>query len=343
MRRTRWTTALVVTVMSVALAEVAFGSAPWGLLFPPQWILLVPVYGAQVLLVAVVVFRVNRRPTFPALWSAGVVMGLYEFYITQVLWDDPWNEAVSNAIVEWVPLLVVTCFWHPLMAVILPLVIAEQLMSTAPTLAGLLPARIRALGPRGRWTLLIVAGFVSGGLYSRGAPWFAAPALGLSALVVWGVVVFSRRADKVDAFADALPRGWGVAGLVASVALVFAPFVAIANGAPGGEGGFGHLTAQSADRQVAALVLYAVFIVLTWRNLRHRANPPVSRLRLVPVGWRPVIVFVAVAGASAFVPAVSAPVAVLVVWGGGVPVAVWMLARSCWGSLRPVRPPGPQK
>ncbi len=327
--RTRKAAAVLITVLSIALAEVSIGSDPWGLINPLQWVLLVPVYGAQTILVGVVVLRRRPLPTLAALWCAGVVMGLYEFYITRVLWDQPWDTVVNPHLVEVPALLVVAGFYHPFVSVIMPLLLAEQVLVREPTLPAMFPAWVRRGGRLRGWVWFATAGVVAGGGYASGNA-LVVVALVPSALVVWAVVAWAARAPKVETLAEALPGKRGIAIATALVVLVFTPFVALAQW--GGD-------RVSAPRQIAALALYAAFVLLAWRNLRHAAAPVVVRMPRDGTWWlMRVGLFVVVAVASAPLKPMAI-VAVVLVWGVGIVVAVVMLARSIAGALRRPRPP----
>ncbi len=58
------------------------------------WIMLVPLYGLHALLGGWLVMRASRV-TWPVVYLPGVLFGLYEAYITKVLWDPTWSK------VEW--------------------------------------------------------------------------------------------------------------------------------------------------------------------------------------------------------------------------------------------------
>lgn len=312
------------TVLSIAIAEVGIGSAPWGLINPLQWILLVPIYGAQALLVASIVLRRQHRPTLAALWCAGVVMGLYEFYITRVLWDQPWDTSVNSHLVEWPSLAVVAGFYHPFMSVIVPILLTEQVLVREPVLPGMFPRWMLTPGTGRTWAGVIIAGVVAGGLYKPHGL-IALPALGLTALAVWAVVRWARRTPRVELLADALPRRRGRIVAWALVALVFAPFVALAQA---GE------DPVPAERQVAALVLYAVFTVLAWANLRHaRATSPMTMPRHARWWVARTAAVVAVALVAVAVPFTEI-VSLLVVWGGGAVVALVMILAAIRGAMR---------
>lgn len=326
------------TVLSIALAEVSIGSQPWGLLMPLNWVLLVPVYGCQVLLLAVIVFRVNPRPTLTALWCAGVVMGLYEFYITHVLWDQPWDEVVNYGLVEWASLVVIAGFWHPFVATIAPLVLAEQVLVERPTLLGLFPRWVREPRPWALAIAAVVAGVAAGGLYAA-RPWWEAPAaLGLTALAVGLVVRWARHRAPVGHLTDALPRGGGVVALVVIVSVLFAVFIVIAN----------TTQPEPLERQAFAVACYAFFVGLAATNLRRTGRQRQARLgmrlrtvtadaqdvpvRRIPWVWV-TVAFVVAASVAQLVPSASV-ISVVVIWAGGGVLALTMFILAVVNAAR---------
>jgi len=76
----------------------------------------------------------KRHPTLPTLFMAGALIGLYEAYITKVLWNPTWSP-------EWIyrvggvsipHLIILVFYWHPWFAFIVPVLVAEALVSRAP-------------------------------------------------------------------------------------------------------------------------------------------------------------------------------------------------------------------
>jgi hypothetical protein len=141
MLRTKLSFWLLLGVLSVAIAEVSVASSPFAFVNPFETAFLTLFYGSHLLVFAWLAFR-RGWPTLPTLWLAGVLFGLYEFYITKVLWSPPWGDTISFAHVDVLALIVLAFFWHPFMAFIFPLSIAET------------------VGTRSRW------------IYSQLPPWF---------------------------------------------------------------------------------------------------------------------------------------------------------------------------
>lgn len=329
---TRVAAAVAITALSIALAEVSIGSAPLGLIFPPMWILLVPIYGAQVILLVTLALRRFARPTLAALWSVGVVMGLYEFYITHVLWDSPWDGEPNALLVEPAALFVVAGFYHPFVSVIAPLALTEKLLTGQSRTWGLLPGWISR--PRGAWpwVLLVIAGIVAGGLNRPAGPSILLT-LPLTALALWAILRWAARAPRVANIAEALPRRKGLAWAGIVTAAVFLPFVVGAQ-LPQWQ--------VSPARQGVALAFYAAMVWLAWRNLRHtRTDADVQhRPGVLPTSQRGYVargaVFVGAAWVGFFLPG-SEVAGVALVWGGGAVVAAIMLWLAVAAVLRTPR------
>jgi hypothetical protein len=186
---------LLLGATSVILAEVVSFSSPfpffdgWGLL------VVVPLYTLHSLVLVWIVFR-PKRITFRALFLAGAIFGMYEAYITKVLWQPTWGDATR--IVGGLSLMqtaVLALFWHPLMSFILPLIVAEGLFTVSHETADTLPQFLRPR-PGTRAAFLVAAIFavycgLTQGLNSPspGVSWIS----GLAAGLVFGALALVWR------------------------------------------------------------------------------------------------------------------------------------------------------
>jgi hypothetical protein len=189
----KWLFWLNIGLVSTFFAEVVSGSDMfpyfhvWGIL------VVVPLYGLHCLVLATLVFRYGR-PTLPALFFAGTLFGLYEAYITKVLWTPPWNGngALKIADVALAETLVLVFFWHVWMSFILPLLAAETWLTNSSVILGYFPARLRRFfSGSASWLLIAALGglFVSMGTKSAGD----ALRSGLGALTVLGIFGWTWR------------------------------------------------------------------------------------------------------------------------------------------------------
>ncbi len=339
-KRGRVAFAALVTMWSIALAEVSIANEVFGILNPVGLLLLAPVYGGQALLLASWVFRANRRPTLAALWSAGFVMGLYEFYITAVLWGSAdWDTTTSDGGIAVFSLVVLAFFWHPFMAFIFPLMIAENLTVARPHIAGLFPEWFRTRGRKWQIAAFLILCAFPIGIGQKWEFWVLWIALPATVALLW----FASRAlparPKATSLVNLLPSRSGIVWLMVVVGAVFALMGTL----------MVTTHAITLGQQAAAWGLYAFAVLLLASNLRHTAVPPVVVFPHGTVTVRRAVAYVGIASfialAAALLPTVGTValvVTVVVIWGAGSVVGVTMLARAMRGAVRRRSPSGSQ-
>jgi hypothetical protein len=123
---------LIAGMLSVVCVEVPAGST----MFPffTLWGLLVvwPLYLFHSVFLAGLVFRLGK-PGFWPLYAAGMLYGMYEAYITKVLWvsfrpEGPFFRAGGIALFE---TIILVLFLHPLLAFVVPLLFTEVLLTNS--------------------------------------------------------------------------------------------------------------------------------------------------------------------------------------------------------------------
>jgi len=118
----------IIASLSALFGEVAIGAtlypffSPWGIL------VILPLYGLHTLVLASIVYRFGR-PRFETLYLAGVIFGLYEAYITKIIWNPDWESPIQVGGISILELLVVVFFWHPFMSFMMAVGTAELLTS----------------------------------------------------------------------------------------------------------------------------------------------------------------------------------------------------------------------
>ncbi|MCO6041393.1 hypothetical protein [Thermococcus alcaliphilus] len=118
----------IIASLSALFGEVAIGStlypffSPWGVL------VILPLYGLHTLVLASIVYRFGR-PRFETLYLVGIIFGLYEAYITKIIWNPDWESPIQVGGISVLELLVVVFFWHPFMSFMIPVGAAELLTS----------------------------------------------------------------------------------------------------------------------------------------------------------------------------------------------------------------------
>ena len=206
-KKHRWLFWLILAAFSTFFAEVFSGSdmfpffSAWGLL------VVVPLYGLHTLLLAHLVYRADK-PRFPSLVFAGMIFGLYEAYLTKVLWAPPWGDPIIIAEFAPVETLVLVFWWHCWFSFIIPLVVAEKLLTGSTSLGESLPGKVGNF--LNNWTgLAVVMAF--GGVFQS----INSPSVGQSLLsgisttaVLIGLTLIWKRVTRgrVYSMKDLLPN-----------------------------------------------------------------------------------------------------------------------------------------
>lgn len=198
---------IILAAFSTFFAEVFSGSDmfpffnTWGIL------VVVPLYGLHIIILASLVYRAGS-PRFSTLVFAGMIFGLYEAYLTKVLWAPPWGDPVIIAGVAPIETLVLVFWWHAWFSFIIPLLVAEKLLTGSTSLGRSLPGKLGAFF--NSWGGL--AGVMAfGGIFQS----INSPSVGESLLsgisttaVLVGLVLLWKRItkDKEYSMAELLPN-----------------------------------------------------------------------------------------------------------------------------------------
>lgn len=323
-RAHRWLFWLLLAVYSTFFAEVFAGSdmfpffSVWGVL------VVVPLYGLHTLILLTIIYRYGR-PTLSTLVFAGGLFGLYEAYITKMLWRPTWEAWVTVADVAVVE-VVVLLWWHTWLSFITPLALAEGLGTRSQdVLAGLPPRLQRLYGSPHGWLGIALFGAAFQSINSPDPlrsllSGFLTVAVLVAVTWLWRRVTGERRYRLVELLPQAgefrVLLGWLLAIYLLHIVMVRPE--SIPPVWPG---------------QVVIWGLYAGLIALLVRALsRSRA------IRLTAEGFPPFPTPRALLAAGlAFVVALpllkvvlgAVPWLVLVLgWGGGAIFEVWVFARA---------------
>jgi hypothetical protein len=329
---------IILSAFSVFFAEVVSGSSPFPFFSPFDtsalwgWCVLMPLYGLHTLVLASVVFKWGR-PRFFAIYLAGIIFGLYEAYITKVLWWPPWGPpAVSVGGIAIVELAVITLFWHPFMSFAVPLSAAETVLSPSREVIEGFPVKIKALlAKRGRVLFPLFA--LWAGLNHGGAGVVSASLSALISMAFLLAIVFvwkNLTAPEVYPLRSLLPNR-KQAGVLA-VLLVILYVVLGAGIIPHRIPGFA--------AQAPIWVFYAVVIGLLVMAVRRSRTDRSTGPSLQPViGWRRMLIFAAIFTVASAVSGLSG-LSLYVLVATWFPAAGIGVASLAWSAREALRRPG---
>lgn len=156
---------ILIGMMSVIFVEVPAGSTMfpfftiWGML------VVLPLYLLHSVFLITVVFGFGR-PNFWTLYSAGTLYGMYEAYITKVLWTSfrPEGPLLTVGGIALFETIILVLFLHPLLAFVVPMFFTEILCTNSSEIAQGLPARahgyVRKHPSRAIGLLMVLFGFM---------------------------------------------------------------------------------------------------------------------------------------------------------------------------------------
>ncbi|HHB81990.1 MAG TPA: hypothetical protein ENK61_00805 [Devosia sp.] len=189
---------LWVAFVAFALPEIIAGTGAGWLVSPFVFILVIPLYASHFLFLTHIAVKTGRT-SWPALYIFGLIFGLYETWVTKVIWSGyPGEEGFAmgtiGTIGTWFGVhetLGLVMFYHAVVSFLLPIVVLSTLFPGFGRhfpVGNWLLAKTR-WGAARRTGLLLMLGIVSGfnmadvGLYLF--TWV--PALVVSALGYWGL------------------------------------------------------------------------------------------------------------------------------------------------------------
>ena len=122
--------ALLLSTVSMALPEVITMNDPIPWIHPMGYVLGYPVYGLHILVLGGLMYRYGRIGIVTVLCYGGL-FGLYEGYLTKMLWNPTWGTELTAHIggVRVIHTLLSVFSVHPILAFLIPLVIAELFMT----------------------------------------------------------------------------------------------------------------------------------------------------------------------------------------------------------------------
>ena len=225
---------VLISLISFFFAEIISGSSmirsfdPGTLASSLIWSLAItiPLYGLHTIVLAWIVYRFSK-PLLYTLFLAGIIFGLYEAYITKVLWvgwgpDTTWFLG-GIAMVETTTLLL---FWHPFMAFIIPLFVSESILTRSREILSALPRPLRWLFSRRIRTYMILfasALFCGINLGGQSPSPQNAIASVLLAFVIFTPLLFVYRRVGLHEYTmrQLLPTKWELAVLLVPLGLIY--------------------------------------------------------------------------------------------------------------------------
>jgi hypothetical protein len=258
-----WVACIVFGLLSMFFAEVTCGNEPFAILLPDKLLFMWPVYGLHLLVLGSLVLR--RKGGFGPVYIAGCVFGLYEAYMTKMLWAPEWDpRPIMLGGVSVFNTMVLVFFWHSLMSFVVPLYAAEKYFVGGTDLRGRLSPLVRSVFEH---PLFIVAFGIGCGAMNGVTPKATSilspvSVLGSMGVLALGYVAYKKTAKgELPGLASLMPHGkaWVVCLVVLLADYVLMFF------------GFRLDKMPGLGPQMSIWLLYAVMFGLLFAALRRAA------------------------------------------------------------------------
>jgi hypothetical protein len=118
---------LVLGAFSTVVPEVIAGSDLYPFFKITDYLIVIPLYTLHSLVLWYIVWNWGK-PRLYNLFPAGAIFGLYEAYMTKVIWNPTWSEFPLKLFgIALVETLILVLFWHSFLAFIVPMLVVESL------------------------------------------------------------------------------------------------------------------------------------------------------------------------------------------------------------------------
>jgi len=257
---------IILGMLSVFFAEIIAGSSHFFTLW--TLVAVIPLYTLHTIFFFYIVYSYGK-PTLATLFTSGMLFGMYEAYMTKVIWisyiaEGPIFSLGGIALFE---TLLLVLFWHPVLAFMIPMLVGENYLTKSREIVGLLPKWINKHGKK-----LFIALIIFGGLFtSLNSPSvlhsllinFFSGALVLVLIYLWRM----RGRDKYS-MRDLMPSKKAFVVISILLAIMYAVLTLIINidRIPG----FGP--------QAIVWIVYVLLITLLVRNLRKSRKESVKKI-----------------------------------------------------------------
>ncbi len=324
---------LTLAAYSTFFAEVFAGSDMFPFFHTWGIFVVVPLYGLHVLVLLTLIYRFGGRPRLSSLIFAGLLLGLYEAYMTKMLWQPDWGAIITLGNVAVVEISVLVFWWHTWLSFITPVALAEGLLTESRDVLTAFPLRLRRFyGSSKGWLAIALFGAVFQSINSPDPGISLLSGLGTVSVLtlltaLWMRVTHGTRYTLKDLLPE--KQGLAIMALWLGGLYIFLGFGIYPERIPAFWPG-----------QAIILGFYALVIALLVRSLRISRGMPTPKVERLPSFPTPK----ALLGIGAvFVPALplakwllgnSVVMLVTIGWllGGlfGVTSAVWAVRKVSW-------------
>ena len=146
-RKIKFLLLFTLSLTSVYFAEVISGSFKYPLYDFWGYLGVIPIYGLHTIVLLFIIKQSTKDKaiSLSVLYFAGVLFGLYEAYLTKVLWTGLSSDAFIFLNIAVFDFIVLVFFWHPIFSFIIPVIVFEALAAKDSTVFDGVPIKLKKL------------------------------------------------------------------------------------------------------------------------------------------------------------------------------------------------------
>ena len=255
----------------MALPEVITMNDPIPWIHPMCYVLGYPVYGLHILVLGGLMYKYSRIGIV-TLMSYGGLFGLYEGYLIKQLWNPNWGTELTAQIggVRVVHTLMLVFFVHPVLAFLVPLVIAELFLTRPGPLSRALPFLRSRIGVFASVIALAVwLGLIIGANLPKhgGRTAFGAPVVSIAVIAALAVIWICIFKGNRFSISDLMPQGRGLWILAALLLLEYLVYSRMLRPEAMPNEWLPHLV-------VVGIYAFFIMLIMLWRSPNKVADSP---------------------------------------------------------------------
>jgi hypothetical protein len=316
---------ILLGVFSTALAEVSISSQPLAFFSTYGLLFVFPLYAVHILFFASLTMRKDRQVNFASLIFSGCLFGLYEAYITKVLWNPPWNEHTITVLqISLFTFLVLVFFYHTWMSFIFPLLLVEYFVFPDRRIFHCLPEKLRILLSN-RLVLIVLLVFfgIANGVGESSLAGTILSVLGTSVVMLLFVLLARRLfSGNQGSLVDYLPRGKALVVIGFLLVGIYAIHL-FTNRPEAFPGMVGHI-------MIGLFYLsFGFLLTLSKQYKSSKSNPELTDIPKLRKNWilYTGLYFTAAVLTTAFLKGLQIAT-VFILWGIGIPFGLYMFAKA---------------
>ena len=286
-KKTRFLFLLLLSMISVFFAEVISGSMKYPLLDLWGYFVVIPLYGLHTIILLYIIIRnnENKKILFSTLYFAGVLFGLYEAYITKVLWVGLSDDSFIFIQLSVIDFIVLVFFWHPIFSFIIPSLVFEKLMTNTNYIYQGLPKLMKRLldNKVGIAILFIVVGIFSAfnGVSLEGL-FLSLIAMSIPILII--IYLFRKKElHQKYSLSEILPSKRGIifCSIYLAFIYVFMTF-------------FISFEVLTLSNQIVIWANYLIFGLIFYKKVINNTHEPISTSECTPIPFLTIVIYLSI-------------------------------------------------